>query len=398
MPEPPINDTTIYPYNGTTVDNDSGGDIRALRDTTSAADTTQNVAYTSDNDGTHRCWDPATTALATVRNAATTLYRTGWAIPVADFTPADSRCVAVLAAQTVTVTANMTHAWAGQLIQGGPSSQLTASLWKYNPTSNAGTLIAGATGASTTWSNLGEENVYKAVTAAITVAALAEFDVAEILYLQIGILLGTIHPQLLGGAQSYTSTLDLNGSTVVFGGTSLRVRCRDAQTCPGVGVPAKILARARVTRTPPGVGVASKQLIVVQKTHTVDAVGVPASTRRTRASRSVDAIGTGSRLVTAGLVRAATAVGTAARTLARVRTTRPVDAVNVPAGDRVWQAYREGTVDVEAVPGFERAVIFTRVSQVDAEVAASARVDLPIDDLPDSGEAAVIKKIFPVFD
>lgn len=212
----PLNTSTVlYFLNTTTVDTGTGIDIRLLSSSTGAADQTQTFTYTHTQDSIERTFDPATAAAATnTNNAGTTLFKCGWALRLSnDMTPTDdANCNAMLVAQTLNVNLYLRSNQTGGTYTGGNfTPTVRASLWKYNPSTDTGTLIAAGTAAPTWAVTGGTNNTFQSVAVPITVASNVEFDPAEVLYVQAGMNSGTI-PNPTLGTGTFTITLEANSS------------------------------------------------------------------------------------------------------------------------------------------------------------------------------------------
>lgn len=201
--------STLYPRNDTTVDTGTGIDIRLLGSSAGATDETTSVRWTHTQDNTERVFDPATALVTTVANADT-FQGEGWALRLTDdMTPSDdTNCNAALTPGALSVSLDARLNMNGGTNLGGPSLMtFRTSLWRYNPATNTGTLIATGTG-SETWTTSalgGENNIYKTVTSTVVVSSLVEFAQGEILLLQVGCLGGTFSNAVLG-----TTNFDLN--------------------------------------------------------------------------------------------------------------------------------------------------------------------------------------------
>lgn len=206
--------TTLYPVNTTTVDSGGAVDVRFLDTATGSADTTTRVAFSHTNDNAEHTFDPATNSGSTNGvNAGTTLAKLGWALRLAnEMTPTDdTNYDAFLSAQTIAVSLVMTADQTGGTYASGTfQPTFRASLWRYNPATDTGTLIAAGSSNSVTWNvaNVGGDlGTAKTVTfnivCAATVFGAAKGTAAEIFYLQVGLNTGTVPNPTLGTA-SYT--------------------------------------------------------------------------------------------------------------------------------------------------------------------------------------------------
>lgn len=287
---------TLYPINSTTVDTGTGIDIRALSNTEpGATDGSQSILNSTQGSNSERTFDPATASVTTVNNAATTLSSDGYAIPTADMATVDSNCIAVLAAQNVTVNFTGTAAGTGTG-NVGANDVLTprASLWKWNTSTNTGTLIAGGSGTAITISAL---IAYSgtAWTAAVTFAIPATtFAANEVLYVQMGGNLAC-GAGLLGGARTTTWLMNVDVSTtnVVFATSGLRQACTLTDNVVGKGV---ITRQFDVTlsRSATGKGeITSSKAVVASKTFDVVGKGEVTLTKSVQAQRTFNLVGKG---------------------------------------------------------------------------------------------------------
>jgi hypothetical protein len=239
MAEPPLNDITLYTRNDVTVDSGGGVDIRRLDDVNGATSASQtcNAAHTADNQ--ERTFDPATTGFVSNLDARN-LQKLGWAVPTSDFTPSEG--VALLAAQTVTVSMRVAVSWGGTPLTTPVSGAVfRASLWKYDPTTDAGTLIASGASSSQTWT-AGQSGATRTVTVPITVAADETFAASETLLLQIGVNVGTLGNPA-AGTITYVFTLlcDADLNNITFGTHGLRRQLSSALS--GAIAPSAALAK-----------------------------------------------------------------------------------------------------------------------------------------------------------
>lgn len=221
---------TLYPINSTTVDTGAGIDVRALSDTEpGATDSNQNIDNASQGTNIERTVDPATNNPSLVNNAATTAAKIGYAIPTTGMDTGESRCSAILKAQTVTVAF---HGAASGTGTGTGNDVLTprASLWKYNPSTDTQTLIAGASGSAISKSAAFaySDSTYDA-SVAITVASDVVFASGEVLMVQFG---GNVacSAGFLGSARQtvWAVHVDLNTTSVTFGTSGLRQSCAES--------------------------------------------------------------------------------------------------------------------------------------------------------------------------
>lgn len=401
MPAPPITASTVYPRNNATVDTGGAVDIRNLDDTNSGTAATQTASITNGGSSVitqDHTFDPASGSVAA---SVSTLSRIGWAYELADFTPSDGRCKAYLPAQNVQVNILFDEAHTGTGAAANHSYTAQASLWRYNPSTNAGVFIASGGAAAQTWlATTAGSNANLAAQCSISAPA-TTFEIGETLLVQIGGQL-VCQPRLLTGSTSLTITLkvDNNTTNVIYTGTTLRNRCFTSDTATAVGVPDSFLIRVRKTISSTAVGVASKALLVVSAARSVIAVGVPSSSRRARKDDTATAVGVPSRVsIGVGKTVTAVAVGVTAKTL-RVRKAYAAVGVGVAAFTRLWRAFREDTATAVGEPSFTKFQTLTREFEVEAVGSVTGRIELPIDDLPDpgGGGTTVVRRYVRVFD
>ena len=315
--------TTLYPVNTTTVDTGTGIDVRFLDTATGSADTTQTVAFTHTNDSVERTFDPATGGVTNTNNAGTTLFKTGWALRLSqDMTPAnDTVNDTILPAQTLTVNLVLTATQSGgTYVSGVFTPTVRASLWRYNPATDTGTLIAAGTNAATSWnaaSEMGQSrNVAIPITLPATVFGAAKGTTAEILMLQVGLNTGTVPNPTIGTANWVV--------TLTVGTASTNVTLTDSLAQVGYG-----------TGTATGSGTATAAGAPVLTT-TGTATGLGTATGVLGATKMATGSATGSGTATGafGAVKlgtgSAAGVGTAAGAGAKVAAT--VGTVNIGSG------------------------------------------------------------------
>ncbi|MFA6204211.1 MAG: hypothetical protein WC710_13625 [Gallionella sp.] len=215
----------LYPVNSTTVDTGTGIDIRLLDSAEAGAnDDTQTATATHTQDGVERTFDPATAGVTNTNNANTTLFKMGWALRLTeDMTPTDdTNCNAMLTSGTLTVNLSATiNQSGGTYLTGSYTPEWKASLWRYDPTANTGTLIASGTGTGTpTWNYTpatGDLGTFKTVAISIAVPSNIEFLQGEILLLQVGLSTFTIPNPTLGTATwTYTLRVDNSSTNVTW--------------------------------------------------------------------------------------------------------------------------------------------------------------------------------------
>lgn len=290
--------TTLYPVNTTTVDSGSGIDIRLLDSAEAGADdSTQTAAFTQANDNVERTFDPATGGVTNTNDANTTLFKAGWALRLSqDMTAADdTNCDVMLTGGTVTVSLRVNVNQTGATYTGGTfAPTFKASLWKYNPSTDIGSLIASGTTTATTWTlgSLGDLGTAKTATINITVPTTtfsAGSTAAEVLYLQVGFNTNNV-PNGVGTANfTMTLTVDNTNTKVVFGsGVNLIQYCSFTNLLSGTGtvtrgaMPLTLSAR-NVTSNGT---VTHSRLSTIAKTFSLNGVGTPTFSKFTTANRS----------------------------------------------------------------------------------------------------------------
>lgn len=295
--------TVLYPVNGTTVDSGSGIDIRLLTNTAASADTSQTVTATHTQDNVARTFDPAT-AGATAATAPTTLQNLGWALRLSeDMTPADdTNCNAVLTSGTLTVNLDVTLVSAGGNANLGGTTTTTfqAGLFRYDPASDSGSLVASGTGTQS-WNTAGlggDAGTYKAAAVNVPIASPIEFNQGEILLLQVGFSdAGTLSNPTLGGTTTFTWTLRLGSGTNVTFATDQGIR----QVCQ---LQSNNLGKGSVTKSPFAISAAPvlisgkgsvgySKASTVSKTFSLQGKGTPNYNKFTTAYRSFALQGVG---------------------------------------------------------------------------------------------------------
>lgn len=232
----------LFPVNTTTVDTGAGVDVRRLSDTAGANDVTQTATATHTQDNVERTLDPATAGVTNTNNAGTTMFKMGWALRLSeDMTPDDdTNCNAVLTDGTINVLLDVTiNQSGGTYASGSYGPTWRASLWRYNPSTDTGTLIAVGSVATPTWTIGGvgvDLGTFKTATVSINVPANVEFQPGEILLLQVGLNTGTI-PNPTLGTGTWTYTLRLGSVTKVdfVAGQGVRQVCYTEGASVGAG-------------------------------------------------------------------------------------------------------------------------------------------------------------------
>lgn len=231
--------TTLYLRNDTTVDTGTGVDVRVLSSTAGSTDETTSIRWAHTQENTERTFDPATALATNTNNAGTTLFKMGWALRLSeDMTPTDdTNCNAMLQAGSVSVPLDLRINMNGGTNLGGTNLfTIRASLWRYNPSTDAGTLIAaGSVQGSWQTGGLGENNQYKTYAVPITVAAPVEFSQGEILLLQVGCASQALSDPTLGST-NFDMTLRLASISLVSMTSGMHLTTLGAFTGSSAGV------------------------------------------------------------------------------------------------------------------------------------------------------------------
>ncbi len=295
--------TTLYLRNNVTVDTGTGIDIRILDDVNGGTnDITQTATATHTQDNVERTFDPATAGVTNTNNAGTTLFKTGWALRLTeDMTPVDdTNCNAFLPAGTLTVNLNVTLQNAGGTDLGGTQQPTwRASLWRYNPSTDTGTLIAAGSNNSTTWSTVavtGDAGTFKTVPVSIVVSTATEFSPGEILLLQTGLNTGTLTNPTLGTiTYTFTLRIDNNNSAIVWAaGQSIKQTCTLSDTTIGLGTTTRDGLQNAIARSGIGKGINTEsRAVVASKTFTAIGTGIATQTSALALLYSLTGVGVG---------------------------------------------------------------------------------------------------------
>jgi hypothetical protein len=275
--------STLYLKNSTTVDTGTGIDVRLLSATNGGTnDATQSVRWTHTQDNTRRTFDPATTLVATVADAST-LQRKGWAPRlVEDMTPGDdTNCNVFLSAGTATVTVRARLNMNGGTNVGSLNTPITfgGSIWRYNPSTDAGVLLAsGEAAAATNWNttSTGDNNTYKTASFDIVIAASQSFASAEVMLLQIGALAGNLANPLSG-----TTNFDLD---IEIDNATTRIDFASGQ---------HLYQTCSITRFTTGEGLSSRSGIASDMSQSLIGEGLSSSTKASAIAKTADLIGEG---------------------------------------------------------------------------------------------------------
>lgn len=289
----------LYLDNAETIDTGTGIDIRLLdNNNTGTNDITQDCDFTHANDNVERTFDPATVAVTTIANAGTTLQKKGWATRLTDVSPVDdTACNAMLRAGTLVVSIDVNwNQTGGTYATGTATPTWRASLWRYNPSTDAGVLIASGSVANLSWdyAATGDLGDFKTANITIVVAAGVEFSSGEVLLLQVGFNTGTVPNPTLGTA-NHTAILRINNATsrIDFAAAQgIRNSCVFTTNVVGEGlVPAAAMAFT-LARTATGEGLVSSTK-VVSASKTFNLIGEGLVSRKLALEEFFDLIGEG---------------------------------------------------------------------------------------------------------
>lgn len=412
----PLNRANIlYPRNNVTVDTGAGIDIRNLDDVNGSTATTQTVTATHTQDNVERTFDPATTGATNTFNAATTLAKLGWALELTDVTPGDdTNCNAYLSSGTLEVKINVTMDSSGGtgFLGGNHTPTFKASLWRYKPSTDTGTLIASGT-QTETW-NLtavtGDGGTFKQVTISINVASNTELLQDETLYLQVGLNTGTLNNPVTGTTNfTFTLQVDTNNTNVDFAANqNIKQVCVLTNSLIGKGVPTRGALRGTLSRNAVGKGVptftraatlsktfntvgkgvvAHNKALVITNFNLIGK-GVPTESRAIVASKSFNLVGKGTATKNAMLIAMArTAIGKGAVTSSKTTV-----------ASKSFSLVGRGVItEVHPVQAFRT---FNMVGMGDLMGTIPSTIQVPIDEVPDVGAPPVGGDtfIFPIFD
>lgn len=324
---------TLFPDNGTTIDSGGGVDIRRLNAANPGpASANQSVAFTHANDNAERTFDPVNNNVSTDADAHT-LIRTGYALRLAeDMTPADdTNCDAFLLAQSVTLTVQTQAEATGSYLAGTYTPTMKASLWQYDPATNAGTLIATGSDDSVSWTvgALGDIGTLKVSTITMAIAEPVQFDQGKTLLLQIGLNTGTV-PNPTLGTGNWTHRLRVGDAT---NQTRIDFADRGVRTlCPTQGVAAgDSAAFANAAQIKPTAGVAQGSAV---------ALGVAGATKGTVGVAQGAGNALGQLAAVKGTVGVSQGAGEALGQIAAVKGTVGTVNVGEGGGDVVIQETR----------------------------------------------------------
>ena len=401
----------LYPVNTTTVDTGGAIDVRALSSTEpGATDSSQSVQNATQGSNAERRFNPANANDTTTLNAASAQDGVGWAVPVTDATlgdmaTVDTACIPGLAAQTMTV------AWTGSLTGtgtggAGANDVLTprASLWKYRPDNNSAVLIAGGSGtAITTSALLAYGPTAYSASVSLSLAAGVGFSIgaqAQVLLLVIGANMAT-GAGLLGGARTFTATIDVDVSTtkITFGTSGLRQLCFILPSLVGEGVSTRLFD-VGLPRNTVGEGApTATKLATVSKSFDLAGEGVADMTRLVTAAKSFDVVGEGVPTRDANSITMADdVIGDGTPTMTRLVTAAKAFDL---AGDGVVTHVKDVSMSDDAVGEgvitFLKPLTAARSFNVVGEGSVDGRIEIPIDKIPEvdgGGAPTVIKKLY----
>lgn len=400
----------LFPINSITVDTGAGIDVRALSDSEGGAtDSTQSVRNTVQASSSERRFDPATANDATVLNVTTTHDDKGWAVPlssgvIGDMATVDPVCVPGLVPQTVTVV------WTGELTGTGTGGvgandvfTPRASLWRYNESTNVGTLIAAGSGTAITQSALvayGPTAYSASVT--ITIGSAVGFSSQDLMLLIGGNL--ACGAGLLGGARTFTVSLDVDVSTtkMTFGTQGLYQACLIfAPTILGDGVATQMF-NVGLSRDSVGEGTpTATKLATVSKSFDLVGDGVPTMSRLVEATRTFDLVGDGVATRDGlAVTMADDVVGDGVPTMSRLVTAaKSFDLVGDGVVTHVKDVAMSDDVVGEGTITFAKPLNAARTFNVVGDGVVTGRIEIPIDEVPEGGGGTtIIKRPLFLFD
>lgn len=332
----PLNQSSIlYPVNTTTVDTGAGIDVRLLDSVAGTADSTQTASFTHTNNNVERTFDPATGGVTNTNNAGTTLFKAGWALRLAEDMTAsdDTKCDAFLNSGTLTVGIVIRISQTGGTYAGASyTPTFRASLWRYNPSTDTGTLIAAGT-TTATWTIGGimddtatPKNLSISIAVPNTTFGAVKGTAAEIFYLQVGMNTGSIPAPTLGtGAYTATLTVGTANTNITFAaGQAISQVCyvvgssAGTASVTGTGAPVKPTAG-----TSSGTSTVAGSLMAHKLT-----TGTSTGTASVNGTFGAVKVGTGSA---AGIATVSGAPSIVKGAIGTVRVAEPPPAEQVPA-------------------------------------------------------------------
>jgi hypothetical protein len=325
----------------------------------------------------------------------------GWLVQPSDFTPTDTRGRALMKAQTVRLRAKWTASNSSATAAGGASLAQGLSIWRWNPTTDARTLIGSAQAAGANVSTvLGAETFLETSVSVPEVI----FERGEVLFIQVGGVFDGTNDAV--GTNTTTYSLRLgehdDDTRIMFLTEGLRVHLTESIPVTGVGtatMPPRFVMKAnapttgigtadmpprRVQKLVPVTGVSNVEALklVRKTTFPVTGVGTIGRTLRVRKVAEVTGIGTVAwsrrihKLVpvtgvgTVTVVRSwevsrlmsVTGVGTIGRTLRVYKIPASVTGVGTTTMNRFWQAVRR--FDVAGVGTIGRTLVVRKTIPV----------------------------------
>lgn len=409
--------STLYPRNVATIDTGTGIDVRLLSDAAGGVtDDTSSAQFTHANDSVERTFDPATANVTNTNNAGTTLFKTGWALRlVDDMTPVDdTNCVAILPAGTVTFNALMVPTITGNVpLTGNLAPTWRASLWRYNPATDTGTLIiGGASGVGVTWNCNSVNNdtgVAKAITLNLVVPSQVTFAAGEVLLLQVGLNTNNVPNPLTGTMTvSFAIRVGSTSTNIAFAtNQNIMQTCAMTQDVIGEGLTSRGGLPATLTLNAVGEGLTTSSKAVAAA-KTTDVVGEGLSSRTLAGAIERTPVGEGllsmSRSVVAAKVLDVAGEGLVSRDALVIVLSRSATAEGLASSTKLAVVSKTFTVtgeglvtEVHPVQAFRTFNLMGK-GQVVMTGPDASTICLPIDDLPDSGgSGTTIRPIF-VFD
>lgn len=373
---------TLYTDNPTTVPIPPAAtpNVKGLTATFTTDATVTSVRNPTQATNVEREFSPGITNGTVAFNAASVNARVGWAIPTADMATVDSACLPSLAAQTLTITMSCTATGTGTGAVGANDVFTPrASLWRIDPSLNNPTLVAGASGtAFTTSAALAYGPTAFTSTVAITVPA-TTFLAGEILMLVLGGNLAC-GAGLAGGARTFVVRILHNTSVTafVFGTSGLRQACTLSNDLVGDGVMTRVVDLT-MSDDLIGVGVPDRALALAMSDDVVGD-GVPTLTRLVTAAKTFDLVGDGVPSRVLALTMSDDLVGD-----------------GVPTSSKLVTAAKTFDLVGDGVLDYVKATTAVRSFDLEGQGDLSARIELPIGDLPEDGGTTIIKRLY-VFD
>lgn len=294
--------TTLYPVNSTTIESDTGIDVRLLDSAEAGATATQTATATHTQDGQNRTFDPAGPA-ATTNSSPGNNQNKGWALRLTeDMTPSDdTNCNAFLSSGSISVTLSVTINQSGGTYASGTYSPLWAlSLFRRDPSADTTVHIGTGTASSPTWTIGGigvDLGTVKTVTlTAIVIAAPGiEFQPGEVLYAQIGLNTSTIPNPTLGTATwTYTLNVDHTNTKITFAaGQALSSLCFITGSSSGIASASGALAPVFPTAGSSSGSATASGVLEADKETTGSSVGVATASGTLEAEKETTGLSSG---------------------------------------------------------------------------------------------------------